>query len=107
MATAGRGDCEEEVVMMPKGMLAREKWEPLGILNQERKDVMFVDGTHRQGLRRKWRRVDEDEEGDGEKKRKRCRRRRTRRERMGRSWKRRLTAPERNDKIVVTACTAD
>lgn len=35
---AGVGD--EAVEMMPKGMLWREKWEPLGMGNQERREVI-------------------------------------------------------------------
>lgn len=40
MATATRGFVDEAVEMIPKGMLAREKWEPRGMLNQERSEAM-------------------------------------------------------------------
>ncbi len=32
---AGRGEEEEVVEMMPKGILAREKWEEAGMSNQD------------------------------------------------------------------------
>lgn len=35
MAIAGRGVLEEAVEMIPKGMLAREKWEVRGIGSQD------------------------------------------------------------------------
>jgi len=41
MATAGRGDFPEEWLMIPKGMLESEKWEPLGIVNHDLRDMML------------------------------------------------------------------
>ena len=41
MATATRGDVEDAVEMMPKGIFASEKCEPLGILNHDRNVAMM------------------------------------------------------------------
>lgn len=35
MATAGRGDGDEAVLMIPNGMLASEKWDVRGIGSQD------------------------------------------------------------------------
>jgi hypothetical protein len=40
IATATRGDDEDAVEMMPNGMLASEKCEPRGMLNQDRSEAM-------------------------------------------------------------------
>jgi hypothetical protein len=40
MATATLGVVEDAVDMMPNGILASEKWDPLGILNQDRIEAM-------------------------------------------------------------------
>lgn len=40
MATATRGFVDDAVEMIPKGMLAREKCEPRGMLNQDRSEAM-------------------------------------------------------------------
>ena len=42
MATATRGDAEEAVEMIPKGMFASEKCDPLGMLNQDRIEAMML-----------------------------------------------------------------
>ncbi len=42
MAIAGRGDFPEEWLMIPKGMLENEKWEPLGIMNHDFRDMILV-----------------------------------------------------------------
>jgi hypothetical protein len=42
MATATRGDVEDAVEMMPKGMFAREKCDPLGMVNQDRNEAIVV-----------------------------------------------------------------
>lgn len=41
MATAGRGDGEEAVVMIPNGMLASEKWDARGIGSQDVTGIMI------------------------------------------------------------------
>jgi hypothetical protein len=41
MATATLGVVEDAVDMMPNGMLASEKCDPLGILNQDRIEAMM------------------------------------------------------------------
>jgi hypothetical protein len=40
MATATRGDEEEGVEIIPKGMFASEKCDPRGMLNQDRSEVI-------------------------------------------------------------------
>jgi hypothetical protein len=40
IATATRGELEDGVDMMPKGMFASEKWDPRGMVNQERRGAM-------------------------------------------------------------------
>lgn len=41
-ATATRGDDEEAVEIIPKGMFASEKCDPRGILNQDRKEAIVL-----------------------------------------------------------------
>ena len=43
MATATRGVLDEVVEMMPNGMLANEKCEPRGMLNQDFKGAMVTE----------------------------------------------------------------
>jgi hypothetical protein len=40
IATATRGEVEDVVEMMPKGIFASEKCDPFGILNQERSEAI-------------------------------------------------------------------
>lgn len=42
MATATRGEVEDAVEMMPKGMFASEKCDPLGMVNQDRNEAIVV-----------------------------------------------------------------
>lgn len=42
IATATRGDDDDPVEMMPKGMFASEKCEPRGMLNQDLREVIVM-----------------------------------------------------------------